>query len=506
MNQVDAKKINKYLFLDIKDYIWDLVEQWKAIVAFVIAFMLVLLLLSGVAHSGSSSSDSNVQNEVVAETQEDILAPFSASDQEMILSTFNIYKTLDTLTDYVNNSELMKINAYDAKMMVLCYRVDSSEELAPALMSDYANASVSSRMTETLVKAWDGKYSSLQVSELVYASKGAYNQTTIIENDNDNLIYIYVILPDDVDGTKTIDAVDGTVKELHKELSASLGQHKLVKLTSDVKTVANPMGIAEKQGTIYSRMNAISTQIRNTTANAFTYEQNGAYDKLVKLYNAEYNDEESSEPEETPEKEQKQDSFVKNALKIGKLKLLLGFVAAGVLYILLSIAYILFTGKIQSAASLKEITGIRCLGECYFPGTRKGIIGKLLSSGLIFRKHHKAHLDDETELNNIVDAISSTAEHYNFKNILLSFNSSSNPEKLQFIDKIKERLSGKGLTVSSDSFTDENGVSIKDTAVCGSDGALLIVDRQKTNNREIRELCEKCVFYEVPVIGSVYLG
>ncbi len=504
MNKLDAKNINKYLYLDIKDYIWELLEQWKAIIAFVVIFMMLLLLLSGVVHSGGSS-ETAAPKEVVTETQEDILKPFSPSEQELILSTLNTYKTLDTLTDYVNNSVLMKINAYDARQMVICYRVDADSELTPSLITDYSNACISSRMTEAIVKAWDGKYSALQVSELVFTTKGIYNQTTVVENDDDNLIYVYVILPDGIDGEKTIEAVDDTVRGFYKEFSSTMGEHKLVKLTADVKTVANPMGIAEKQGTIFSRLNAISTQIRNTSANAFTYEQNGAYEKLVKLYNSE-DDDQSTGQAEVPEGDKQQDSFIRNMLKIGKLKLMLGLIASGVLYVILSVGYILFTGKIQSPASLKEITGIRNLGECYFPSGKKGIIGKLLSSKTILRHRHKTHLDHETELNNSVASIVSIAEHFDLKDILISFNSSSSQEKLEFVEKLKESLTSRGLKVKDSSFTDENGCQIKDADVCESDGALLIVDRQRTNNREIKDICEKCSFYGVPVIGSVYLG
>ena len=71
MDQAFSRRTEEGLSIDLREMVWRLLEQWKAIVVFVI---IIMLLFSGLMYvRGNSNTPSSSETPTAVQTQEEIL-------------------------------------------------------------------------------------------------------------------------------------------------------------------------------------------------------------------------------------------------------------------------------------------------------------------------------------------------------------------------------------------------------------------------------------------------
>lgn len=497
MNQPDINRIGKYIYIDLKDMLWKLLEQWKIIVAFVLLVVLIMTCNSYLEFKKSNG----VVDTFAPKSAEDALSGLDSSSRDLVLSVYRMKQNQDEISAYINESALMEIDANNVSLLTFNWDVKAPHLSDGKIASAYYSGMTSDDMTNTIRDAWGEHYIDKQINELIIVDNMTYDavdpEAEIVPEIETGHIALNVILPEGVDGEKTKNNILQAMDGIRNNMAKDLGDYSITLANVNEQPSSNPFSIADKQNNAYQRLYNITVQMNGVTATSFSDEQKTAYNRLLQYYKSAGESSDSSDedtPEEVPQ------------FRMSKKKLLLGAFAAGLLYIFLFFAYIIVSNKVQSAVSLKEISGIRSFGEWYSSSEGKGLIKKITGSGAIYKRQHRNHLNEDDEIVKMADSITSVARHSDINSLVVSASESADQTEKDFIGKLVDKLNSMGLKTSVNEVNYKKDLSIDESALFDLDGVILAVDHNKTHVNDIKDVCEKCAYYNVPVLGSIYLG
>lgn len=173
----------------------------------------------------------------------------------------------------------------------------------------------------------------------------------------------------------------------------------------------------------------------------------------------------------------------------------IGFVIGVFLYVFICLLAVLFSSKLQTGDQLNSSYGMRLLGKSSKYGY-KGI-KKFIYSKVVYNIHNKAYQGDGIT-GQVKDAVISSCRHNEISRLaVIAAGDISDMKRIEeFAGKLKK---ADGITVrllSGD---------INDKDLENTDAAVLFVEQNVTDHKDIRKDLELCSVYGIPVIGGISL-
>ena len=489
MDQAYSRKSEEGLSIDLKEMIWRLLEQWRAILAFVLIIMILFSGLMYVRASGSSSDNSGAPAAV--QTREQIINALAPADRDMVSAVYEMLLTKQNLLDYVNSAPVMKVDPYSANRLEMSWYIGADEALKSELASAYRNDLGSDGLASDIQKAWGDQYTLEQTKELIYTGY-ITNFFDDIDKGTD-IINLKVFIPEGADAAAAEKAVLDNMAKVSAELQSEMGAHDLVLLSSQT-SVSTDNDLANFQTNIHTRLYTVNYQINNMKA-LFNDSQKAAFEKLAAITTGEKPaEEEGTEPQEETKG---------GPSLLSKRNLAIGFILGVFLYGCIFLVFYLFSGKIQSPMAYERFYGLMTLGEWHSKENKKGLRALLTAPG-VFKKHHKGHLDMQEEAEKATKTIIAASKMHDLKKLLVISGADSSEHVRAFEEAIRKGLSENGVATDV-SFTDmKNGKSMEDEKLPANDGAIILVDRNAVGMSDVKDVIDKCAYFNTPLIGVVY--
>ena len=485
MDKNNAVKNSNGGILDFKELIWRLLEQWKAIVAFA---LIIMLLFSGFMYTKAKGAS---EAEATVKTPEEILGSFSQSDQEIISSVYKQKETFNNMQRYISDSLLMDLDPYNVQQVEISWYIDSDESLRDQLVEAYRNELTSSTVLNTVNSAWDDKYNTAQLSELIWTdTDAAGDQDTDDESDVRNIVSLTVCVPEGQDAAGTGEALEQVMQSIGTKLTAEVGEHKLSEIKKDTVTVFSEE-IANSQTSTYTKLYNLNNQY-TARLNSLSSTQKEALNMLVNYY--------STVPEEG---QQAEAQSVAPAVRLSKRNLVIGFLFGCFVYVGIYLLYFVFSEKIFSSALPEDEYNLRNLGE-YYSGQKKGLINWLICDSGIYKRHHKGHGDILTEVERVGETVLSEMSRNNARNLLLVSGLDSSDNTKDLISSLSDHMSGLGLNVDKAEIKVSDGRYLSEKVLEPADEVIAVIDKNHFRTRDIKETIEKCQFNGKTIMGAVY--
>ncbi len=479
MNQSNYKGIDDGIFIDIKEIIWRLIEQWKCILVFVVV---VALLLSSVNYYMNVKAE----KEFLSMNPDDFMSELEPDQQELVASTYRQKKAKDDLMKYIEDSLLMKQDAYNLNVLKMSLLIKSDKSINKQLVASFDEGLLSSEVIDLLRSAWGEDYSYNQVQELISLE----NSVSInIETEVDsNIIKVGIILPEGIESDITKNAFSEGVKKVSEDLTKSIGDHTAELISSEVRVVKDA-DLDTEQSDVYMQVSTLTTQIK-TQSNSFSKEQEAVYEKLLR-----YDDLQNSEGE----------AVTSSVRLFSKRLIALGIIGAGMVYVFIYFVWFILKNTVKSANSLKDFTGARIIGE-WFDTSKRTAFKELKRDRLLFKVHHKGHLNMESEVKKIADSVSDSMDNADKRSVAIVTSASLGDTFRQFVDNITKSLKDLNVDSVTKEISVSEGISLSEKELRNTSGILLVVDGYNTSIKDIKEVYEKSAVCEIPVIGAAYIG
>ena len=486
MDHTYMKKKSDEIIVDLKEFFWQLLLQWKAIIALALIFMIVF---SGLMYfKDSAANNAKAESETTVETPEEILASLAVTDREPVQAALSTRKTLDNLREYIRVSPYMNLDPNRVNTLKISFALGCDSGISKQLSLAYMNELTSFEVASAISDVWGKAYDADQVKELISVVSGVPAEAEA-EPDG-NVMNVLVYIPEGMDAAKASDTMLKSIDEASGKLNSAIGSHSINVIGNDVQVVSD-LTFSKNQTDVYNKLYSL-TQQHTYYMNAMNIEQKDAYNKLL-LIDAEGDTEGESEPAE-PEKVSM--FSVKN--------LLVGFILGCILYCGIYLLYFVFSGRMFSSYTVDKTFGLRKLGE-YYANNKEGIAG-LLTSGIVFKRRYRGHLNLDKESDNVCDTIVNAFDNIEDKRLLLVSSKKAGKACEAFTEVLAEKVKDAGIEIARESIDLSEGITLNETAIKNSKKAVALIDIGKTTKNDVKEVCEKSYYCEVPIVGVVYTG
>ena len=474
MNQNTSVRNNDAIFIDLKELLWKLLEQWKAILVF---SLIIMLLFSGYEYM---KSDSSGEDSSAALTPEEILAGLSEEDSAQVLNVYLESEAKEKVREYIESSPLMKLDAYNVNTLTMNWSVLSESEINNQLVAAYASELGSNDVLEAISEAWSGKYTVQQIEELAVVTSSITINTTD-EEQSGSMIEFKLYVPDGESAEAASSGIEKAMSDINSKLVSNIGEHELVSLSADVRTVSD-RSLSDKQYNVYYRLYNMITQVNNLRDKLST-SQRAAYESMIA-----YDENAEAAPAATKK------PFV------NKRNFAIGFILGFLLYCAAYILYYAFSGKVKSSRVVEEAYGLRTLSDWY-SDSRKGLLSGLTRDKLVSRKHHAGHFDMDKEADRAAESIVNAMEG---SSLLLISDAESGEGSQAFVKALAERLERENVSVSCAETDISGGVFLSENVLTASDASVIVADKTRTKVKDIKDICSKCSYCSKPIIGVAY--
>ena len=496
-------KNNQIVEIDMKNVLWELLSQWKAVL--IISLALAILLAGAKYFKDRASYDDAIIAQKEAEEQQASLSQderiaivinsLQMADQNKVRILTNEKKWIKKQNSYLKNSILMQTDPTNQRELSLVFRINAEKkEDLPVLLQSYEAIARSETIVEAIKPAISPDSDNKYISELIRNNDNAEHNETISEAGA--AITVKIIIPEETDCERVAEAASAAMVNQGKSLVAEF-PHSLVMAKYDVARIYNSEMIEDRQAT-FLNIYKMETDIKNAES-SLSAEQKAALEAIAAIVEEESN---IDDPEEQIADSAKNKKSTLVAPGFSKKYALLGFVMGVLLYSLCYVAFSILKGCISAASVIEDYTGARLLGEAYYKGERKGL-SVLLHSDLIDKIRYKKMPDFAAQFDKIEKSLEAVCAHADAKEATMISLTDTNANELvrTTIREMSKQMSNRGtkldeVTIASD-FDESELLPIKK--------AVLLVGND-TKEKKLKKLIELCHDYDISLLGSIYIS
>lgn len=470
--------------INLKEVMWDLLEQWKAIL---IVTILMALLVSGAMYCKdmcgykADIDFKEAQAEITYETTEEhveaILSDLSDEDHSLVQLVLQQEAWLDNQTEYFNNSLLLSLDPNAQRQLTISYYLydandNSYSTLCDAYISNLKEETFANAISKQLQLKAEEKY----VKELI---RGNYTPNYTSDSSGE-LLNVVISLPENADASELEKEISGLMNEYSKELSEKIAEHKIKLIKTDDTVSVNESAASKRTSTINS-INSLNTSIANNKK-AMNDVQKAAYEKIVALKESEGNDDD--QPEEEPQIITKPSFSKKYAV--------LGFLLGAMAYAFAYLVWLILRGRVNYASDVENYTGNRLLGEIHVPSESTRLYS-IMKSKAIEKLRYKNCPDEDSQISNAMNAITTMCKREEIKSI-------SNINLTTISEDIIKSLKTQDVTQSI-----IDASNLEESDLLNIKYAILTIGKN-TKLKDLDELLKLCQCYNVNILGSVFVG
>lgn len=478
--------------INIKEIIWDLLEQWKAVL---ITALMVMVLVAGAKYAKDMKGYNAAQAEKAAEKQSaasaeeqiaDILESLPESERSTVITVVKQNEWIESQKEYLNNSILLNTDPTSQRTLVLDYYIRAAEDsdtVRDSLIFGYRSKLRDKKVAEALGKVIAPDVETKYISELMWISN---SDSSGEETSSDAILEVNVVLPDGADPQEVEKTLTSILKEQSPELSGRICPHSIELMSAGEIYDYNSVTANSRTNILYS-INNLQNNTKNMQTN-LSDDQKAALEAITAIRTAENNVSDN----EAGKEEAAETEISKPGLS--KKYALLGFVLGVMMYAFIYLLVVIRKGCLLCAGDAALYTSSRLLGELYEQTEATGI-KKLLKSPLVEKYRYGSRLDTAKQTDKMRSSVEAVCRHEGIKELTV-FNVSAG-------DKLKEgvisELKKLGISVSELSASED----INENDLCDIADAVILTG----NTTKVSALCrltELLKDYDIKTLGSVY--
>ena len=484
---------SKVFEIDLHDFFWKLLMQWKAILLICFA---MALLIPGAKYLKDSKDyrDALTENEIamkeaslsVEERISNVLNKLPADEAAAVQFVLQQQDLIENQQDYINNSILFNMDPTSMRNLSIKYYLQNKSDSDMQAFIDAYSTCVRRTKEVSILRNVISPDAPLQyIYELVSSNGGDIADSNVTET----IFTINIILPDDVEADAVVKATDDIIKDIHERLTSLMGDHSIKRVnTEDYRTYSTV--VADRRSSVSLAVNNLYNSI-NAAKGRFTEEQLAALETATAIKKETASDSSSTDTIAA-------EAGVK-APFFNKKYSVLGFVLGAFLYAAIYLLLVIRNKMLSSVAVAQDFTGARLLGEMYVFGEHKGL-NKLFSSRTIAKKRYKGKLDIDVQTEAAASTIDAVCSHHNTDHIALLM--SEIPEDMgSVIDMITKKCRSNGHSINLD-VIDTDKMEEKSLSSI-SNAIYAVCSKSKTDT--ISKLMELCRDYDIAPLGTLYL-
>ena len=253
--------------INLTDFGWNLIMQWKAILIVCIAVALLVMgaryhidsnaykdSLARIAEAKKTASIS--VDERIAETLESL--PEDEAYTVQLIAHQMDYISLQK--KYLNDSIWINTDPTNQRVLAIQYYLQRGDISDLQMLVD--SYTICLQKTESIASFREVISPNAPIHfilELFSAYGGA-----IADNEVGSTIYtVSFVLPEDIDAEAVVNVADSNISSIYKELKASLGDHSIVRVNAeDYHTYSSP--VTDRRNNISNSINNLNNFINNT--------------------------------------------------------------------------------------------------------------------------------------------------------------------------------------------------------------------------------------------------
>lgn len=478
MNTRFDNKLGNKTILDLREFLWRLLEQWKLVLAVALCFTVVFLGYMHMHNEKEAKLATQTQKANQELTRESILDSLSQGDRAVVKNAELLFQKQQQLMNYTETAPIMKIATDKAKRLRTRWSIEADSEIISALAQGYVLALQKEENTSALLESSGVDANLAQFNELI-----GFGQST---NENTATINMDILLTEEMNTDAMKSEIEKMVNSIHDDLSKELTDHKIRNFKHDINAVSS-QDISNKQIAALNNLTNINNQLSACVA-AFTPGQQAAYDKLLLIDNSTAETAAEIKPEAT----------------ITLNNIIAGLVLGGFLYIVFYFIYLLLSKKVMSAKILKG-SQAHLIGEWYSQKAKERQ-PSIIRSLPVWKRHHKHYIDEESARQKCAESISNICRLKGLTNIALYMTTALNESQSVFIKELREELKADQMDLQLYECSRGNSIVLVGQMMLEAEGFLLAVIESKTKLKSIEDVLESCNEYDKPVLGSIYLG
>ena len=452
--------------ISIKEFLWSVLEQWKPVLLVGLAFAVIFPLVLAQKDKKAAADKLSAEAQYAGLSREELLDKLDDSSRQNVLTAAYQAGMISSLDNYNANSLLSHIDINNARTLHLKFIVTGADD-ASGLYSSYCALLKDSETAEAVRQGLGGSFSGVEdvyIIELITA-----------ETDGSSFdVYAYV--PQGAGEAGMHEALVKRIEDAYVFLTGEVGKHDLTVVMDETVYTSDP----ELAGEIIERNYSLE-MLRDTYRTellTFSDLQMNILNSLISGEDAAVSSAETSQV---------------TVFTPGRT--VIGFVIGVFLYVFICLLAVLFSSKLQTGDQLNSSYGMRLLGKSSKYGY-KGI-KKFIYSKVVYNIHNKAYQGDGIT-GQVKDAVISSCRHNEISRLaVIAAGDISDMKRIEeFAGKLKK---ADGITVrllSGD---------INDKDLENTDAAVLFVEQNVTDHKDIRKDLELCSVYGIPVIGGISL-
>ena len=480
--------------IDLKDLMWKLLMQWKAILLVCIA---MALLVPGLKYA----KDSNAYKTAIADkkkAEEEVSKPaeeridaalklLPADQREDVLFVVQQQDMVSVQKDYLNNSILLNIDPTSQRQLSFKFVLKSETGTDMRTLADaYSTCIRRTGSLESLREIISPDTGLEYINELVNTKN-----ENILAGDAESAIYTVIItLPDNADADRIIELIDSEISDFHDEISSNVGDHSILKANIEDRSVFNK-DIIERRTNLTNSINNLNNSI-DAAKGKLSAEQQAAYKAIVAIKQSSNAVQEAASGNGDSASDSQKPGFSKKYA-------VLGFLLGAFLYAGIYVVMLIFKKVVSSANTAQIYTGTRILGEVYRKTEPKGLRW-LLTSDMVARWRYKDKLDTDKQVSALADTVDAVCAHHGIDKLTMILSGVEDGFG-DIIDRIVTACSSEGNKKSVDLI---NADTMDEKALGAvKNAAYVICSKSKVDN--LGRLMSLVKDYDVAPLGTVYL-
>lgn len=393
MTKKKYASISDNVTIDLFDYIWNVVSQWKAILIFAIIVSVMAMFLQ-------YHSDMKVYNNSEKQTMTVDSLREELNSEQLIGVEFAVRQQLllEKYQSYMDQSPLLSIDPSQEHVLKTTYVISGCDATTTASLVDAYNALfLSSTFVDGIGELMPESENKDYASALIVPGAIAVTPTDEKETtQGSGVIGVSIVLLDQMSAEEVQSFVDKSVSDYTVKLANTIGAHQLALVSSDETTLVN-IELAGNQQEIINYGYIIRNSVQQLTQN-FSESQKNLYELMLK------------EAHQSDDAEEASITITPEHPRLSKRSLVLGFIVGVLLYVFAYLVLVLFQKTIKTAKECEDSIGIRTLGELHeFHGRGWK---KLFASKLFYGMKYRKYRDITLQTKKIVDSMVAYAKKH----------------------------------------------------------------------------------------------
>ena len=489
--------------INIKEMIWDLLEQWKAVL---ITSLVMALLVTGAKYL----KEKNAYEDAIRERDE--LAQSGLSYEEQIATIYNSLpeeekmnveivlnqaEWIGMVKKYMNESILLNTNPTNQRTLNLDYYINvtsETEKNVGAIVYGYAgyldDKEFINSVCGSIAPEADIKY----IPELIKVSTdltGKGSSPGYDSGADGAMIEVSVVLPEDADPKVVEAAVTSALTSFTPELNNKISRHNIQLIKSSESYVYNSEAINNKNNLLYA-INNLQNNSKNMQ-NTLSDRQKDAIESILEIRK------ESAEPSNASvgdNNEKASDDKQLSKPRISTKYMLVGFVMGTILYSLVYVILFVLKGRIEHASDVEKYVHARLFGETYIKDNHRGL-STLFHSRLIDRCRFRGYLDIDEQIKIISSSLEAVCKYGDIKAVdFISVTCTDDR-----INAIVSQMKKKGVNIQ----VYELSGNINEKELLDTNNIVYIVHKKDKHNI-ITKMTDIYAKYDKNILGGIFLG